>query len=94
MHALNVDTHPLDDALTHVVPRQVVVLVLGIRANCANETGASIVLQWKDDEKIGSVQCAVDLAVHYRAARVDIGDVKEVVVRASWETDPQALAHG
>ena len=79
-----------DDALTHVGPRQVVVLVFGVGANGADETRAPLVLQRKDDEKIGGVQGAVQLAVHHRAARVDVGDVKQMVVRAARETDPQA----
>ena len=42
--------------------------------------------------KIGRVQRAVQLAVHRRAARVDVGDVKEMVVGAARETDLQSLA--
>ena len=81
-------------ALAHVVPRQVVVLVLGVGAHRANETRAPVVLQRKDDEKIGRVQGAVQFAVHHRAARVDVGDIKEMVVGAAWKTDLQGLAHG
>ncbi len=36
----------------------------------------------------------MQLAVHHGAARLDIGDVEEMVVRAARETDAQPLAHG
>ena len=94
MHAFDIDAHPLNHVLTHIVPCQVVALVLGVRAHRANETRTPIILERKDEEKVGAVQCAVQFAIHDRAARVDIRDVKEMVVRAPWETNPQSLAHG
>jgi hypothetical protein len=36
VHALDVDSHPLDHALAHVVPRQFPVLVFGFLAHCAD----------------------------------------------------------
>src|SRR5207302_11269141 len=36
----------------------------------------------------------VQIAVPNGAARVDIGNVRQMVVRAAWETDAQAMAHG
>ena len=61
VHALDVDAHPLDHALAHVVPRQVVVLVFGILAHRADEPRAPFVLQRKDGEKIGRVEADVQL---------------------------------
>ena len=91
VHALDVDAHPLDHALAHVVPRQLVLLVFGLLiAYRADEPRAPFVLQRKDREKIGRVQADVQLAVHRRAARLDIGDVKEMVVRAAGKADSAA----
>src|SRR2546423_475368 len=42
--ALNVDVHPLDDTLTHIVPREILVLMLGTRAHGADETRAPVAL--------------------------------------------------
>ena len=66
VHALDVDAHPFDHALAHVVPRQVVVLVLGVLAHCADQPRAPVALQREDGEKIGRVQRDVQLAVHRR----------------------------
>ena len=57
VHALDVDAHPLDHALAHIVPRQVLVLVFGLLiAHRADEPRAAFVLQRKDGKKIGRVQ--------------------------------------
>src|ERR1700736_6894191 len=44
VHALDVDAHPVDHALAHVVPRQVLVLVLGFFAHRANEPRTRLAL--------------------------------------------------
>src|SRR5207253_970304 len=66
----------------------------GLHAYRANQPGTALVLQREHKQKVGRVQRAVQLAIHDGAARVDISDVKEMVVRAAWETDPQRLPHG
>ena len=48
----------------------------------------------KTARKSRRVQRRVQLAVHRRAARFDVGDVEEMVVRAAGKPDPQGLAHG
>ena len=63
-------------------------------AHGADEPRAPLALQRKDGEKIGRVQGDVQLAVHRRPARFDVGDVEEMVVGAARETDLQRLAHG
>jgi len=75
MDLLNLDAHPLDHALTHIVPRQVVVPLRRIGAHRTNETRPPLVFERKDEEKIGRVEGAVQFAVHHGAAGVDIGDV-------------------
>ena len=92
VHALDVDAHPLDDAPAHVVPGQLLVLVLGVRAHGADEPRATVLLQRKDGEEIARVQGRVQLAVHRRAARFDVGDVEEMIVGAAWEANPQRFA--
>ena len=93
VHALDVDAHPLDHALAHVVPRQVLALVFGFLAHGADEPRAPLALQREDGEKIGRVQADVQLAVHHRSARFHVGDIKEVGVHPARETDSQRLAH-
>jgi hypothetical protein len=93
VHAVDVDAHPVDDAPAHVAPRQVFVLVLGVHAHGADQPRAPVLLQRKDGEKIARVQCGVQLAVHCRAARFDVGDVEEMIVCAAPETDRRRLAH-
>ena len=90
VHALDVDAHPLDHAPADVVPRQVLVLLSGVRAHGADEPRVPLLLQRKDGEKIGRVQGDVQLAVHRRSARFDVGDVEQVVVGAAGEADLQA----
>ena len=94
VHALDVDRHPLDHTLAHVVPRQGLVLVFGFLADRPDETRTPLGLQRKNGEKIGRVQGDVHLAVHRRSVRLHVGDIEEVGVRAARKTDLQRLPHG
>src|SRR4051794_9972868 len=68
---LDVETDPFEDALAHVVPRQLAVVVLTVGAYRADETRSPVGLQREDNQEIGGVQRAVQLPVHDRAARLD-----------------------
>ena len=65
--------------------------MFGAGAHDADEARAPVLLQWKDGKKIARVQRGVQLAVHRRAARVDVGDVEEMVVRAARKSDAERL---
>ena len=62
VHAADIDAHPFDDALAHVVPREVLVLTLGLLPHRANEPRSPIPLQREDGEKISRVEGNVHLA--------------------------------
>ena len=50
------------------------------------------VRQREHGEEVGAVERDVDVAVHHRSVRLDIGDVEEVLVGPAGETDRQGLA--
>src|SRR4030095_14964093 len=60
-------------------------------AHAPQEACTPFILQRKDSEEVSRVQRGVDLAVHCRAARFHIGDVKEMVVGAAREADRPGL---
>src|SRR5260221_7826514 len=93
VHALDGDAHPFDDTRAHVAPRQAAGLVVGAGAHGADEPRVSISLQRKHREKIGRVERGVQLAIHRRAARFDVGDVKEVFVGTAGKTDRESLPY-
>ncbi len=67
--------------------------LFGAGAHGADEPRVAVLFQRKDGKKIARVQRDVQLAVHRRAARFDVGDVEQVIVRAARETDRQRLPH-
>jgi hypothetical protein len=90
---LDVDAHPLDDALADVVPGQRVAPVRDLISDGSDEPGAMCTIQRKHGEKVRSVERDVDIAVHHRATRIDIGDVEQMLVCPAWETNRQRLAN-
>src|SRR5205814_988007 len=80
------------DARADIVPRQRVVPVLGVRTDRADQSRAATLLERKHGKKIRPVQRGMQFAVHHRAARLDVRDVKEMIVGAAREIDPEALA--
>ena len=59
-------------------------------AHGADESRPSVALQREDGQKVGLVERDVQLAVHHRAARLDVGDVEQVRVRAAGKADRSA----
>ena len=82
VHAVDVDPHPLEHTPADIVPGQVLAPVRGLPrrpAPCRRaEPGPH--LQRKDCEEIRAVERDVDVAIHHRSARLDIGDVEQVLV--------------
>ena len=69
----------------------VVVLPAACRlSHSADETHTSVVFQREDGQEVRRVQPDVHLAVHHRSARLDVGDIEEMVVGAARKTDRTA----
>ena len=90
VHALDVNANPREHARVHVVPRKVV-LLLSLLTDCPDEPGLPLSLQWEDDEKIAAVERDMQFAIHGGAARLHIGDVKEMVVYSARKANLQRL---
>ena len=63
-------------------------------AHRADEPRAAGIQEREDGEKIGRVQRDVHFAVHRLAARLDVGDLEEMLVCAAAEANGECLAHG
>ena len=92
MHTLDNDLHPVDDTRAHVVPGEIIGVVFG-GLHDADEARASGRLQRKDSKKVTRVEGRVQLAVDSAATRVDVGDVKQMFVRAALKSDAECLAY-
>src|SRR5262249_1845453 len=68
-------------------------LCQGLIAHGADQSNASIIFERKKSEKIALVQPDMQLAVHQRARRLDIGDIEDVLVSGAGKADVQSLAH-
>src|SRR5439155_19496445 len=79
VHPRDVNPHPVDDTLADVVPRQLIVLMLALVANGADEPRAPIAVQREHAEKIGPVESDVHLSVHARSAAADVGDAERLL---------------
>ena len=69
IHPIDCDAQALDDALADVIPAQRLTLIFGIEEHCADEPSASFTLHREDRQKVGVVECDVQLAVHRWAGR-------------------------
>jgi hypothetical protein len=65
-----------------------------VRAHGPHEACTPFILQRKDSEEVSRVQRGMDLAVHCRAARFHISNVKKMAVGAAREADRQSLPDG
>ena len=93
VHAFDVDTHPLDHARADIIPGQALAPgCLRLLSNGPDEARAMCVRQREHGEEVSAVERDVDVAVHRRSVRLDIGDVEEVLVRPARKTDRQHLA--
>jgi hypothetical protein len=93
VHALDLDVHPIDDARAHVVPGEVLAVMVGVGAHRSNEARPSVFLQRKDGKKIARVERSVELAVHRGAARGDVRDVEQMLIRTAWKSNRERLSH-
>ena len=66
--------------------------MLGFIAHGADEPRAALALQRKHGEKIGVVERDVHLAVHHRAARLDVRDIEQVRIGAAGKAGAQRFA--
>src|SRR5580692_495089 len=89
----DVDAHPFDHLLAHVVPGQLFLPVFGILTHRANESHPPLAFQWEDGEKLALVQADVYIAVHRRSPTFHVRNIKEMVVVPAWESDLQRLAY-
>lgn len=93
VHAVDVDAHPLDHPLCHIVPGQVVAVVGGLVANGSDEPHAMVAGHREQREEIGAVEGDVYVTVNGRSACIDVCHVEQVRVGAAWKTDGQPLTH-
>ena len=49
VHVPDVDAHPSNDLLAHVVPREILVLMLELLSHGADQPRASLPFEWKDE---------------------------------------------
>src|SRR5262249_4059525 len=83
----------VDKAVADIAERQIVPL-LDLALNSADEPRTPVALQRKDREKFSLIERAIQLAIHRASARLDIGYIEYVRVRAAWKSDLQGIAHG
>ena len=87
VHAVDVDVHPLDYPLCHIVPGQVVAVMRDVVADGSDESHAMVAGHGEQREEIGAVERGVYVAVDSRSAGIDIGHIEQVRVGAAWKTD-------
>ena len=93
VHAFDIDTHPLDHACADIIPGQALAPgCLRLVSNGPDEACAMGVRQREHGEEVSAVERDVDVAVHRRSVRLDIGDIEEVLVGPARKTDRQYLA--
>src|SRR3989454_189265 len=92
--AADIDAQPLQDVLADVLPAEMLAFLLCPGANGADQPDPAFPLQRKHRGEVALVDRDVQLAVHQRAASVDVRDIEEVLVSAAWKADPKFLAHG
>ena len=92
VHAFDLDTHPVHDALADVVPGKVLISRLGF-AHRADEPGMSVALQRKHGQEIVRIEADVQLVVHRRPFRGNVSDVKNMLVGPARKADFQRLAN-
>src|SRR5207244_6804328 len=94
VHAPDIDAQPLQEALAHLVPTELLAFLLRLGANGADQPGAAFSLEREDGGKVALVDGDVQLAVHQRPAGLDVSDVEKVLIGAPRITDAELLAHG
>src|SRR5205085_4905329 len=82
------------EAGAHVVPPVVVALLLRSGTNGADQPGATRRFERKHRGEIALVDRHVELTVDHRTARLDVGDVEQMLVRSAREGDAEVLADG
>src|SRR5437762_735928 len=87
VHAADVDAQPLQKALAHVVPAEILALLLRLGANGTDQPGAALFLEREDGGEIALVDRNVQLAVHQRPVRLHVSDVEEMLISAARKTD-------
>src|SRR5207253_9367605 len=78
VHAPDIDAQPLQEALAHLVPTELLAFLLRLGANGADQPGAAFSLEREDGGKVALVDGDVQLAVHERPAGLDVSDVEKV----------------
>ncbi|MNN24149.1 hypothetical protein D3C81_1375690 [compost metagenome] len=59
----------------------------------ADQTGTAFAGQGKHGEEVRFIQIQVQLAVHRRAAGLDVGDVENLLIGAAGKTGVEGFAH-
>src|SRR6266851_686245 len=94
LHSRDVDAHPLQEPLAHIVPARFHALLLHIGTDGADQPCAPLVCEREDRGEVARVQRHVQLAVHQRSARLDVGYVEKMLVGAARRADVEPFAHG
>src|SRR5215472_11089000 len=93
VHALDIDLHPIDHALAHIVPGQIRVIVFRFLAYRADQPRSALCLQREYGQKVGDVQSDMNPSVERFSAPFHVGDVEQMLILSTLETDTQFFAH-
>src|SRR5690348_400911 len=76
VHALHLDAHGVHYSFADIIPFEFVASTCSFIAHSANEPYSSLASPWKHGEKVGSIECDVEIAIHRRTAALHVSDVE------------------
>ena len=76
VHASDVEAQPIEDTLAHVVPADLLALLLRLRANGPDQTRAALMPEREEESEVALVEREMQLTVQKRTARLDVRDIE------------------
>ncbi len=81
--------HLLQHLRAHIVPSELLVMLLRLASHGSDEAGSAVSLQREDCQQIGFVERDVELVVRDLAMKLDVGNVEDPFVGAAGKTDAE-----